>query len=100
MLIRALEIQIRRDAHLRPQRTDTLEGHPRVRPHVHDVGDLLVVLRLLAEELGRVQIEPGIDALALDPLGHRFDQLGGARMHLAGLAVNEERDRHAPGPLA
>ena len=72
----------------------------RVEPDVHDVGDLLVVLRLGAEQLDRIEIEPRIDAVLLDALGDRVEQLRRARMRLAGRAMREQRERHAPDALA
>src|SRR5256885_7803573 len=58
------------------------------------------MLRVRAEELLRLEREPGVDPAPRDPLGGRLDQLLGARMALAGLFVHEQRNRHPPGALA
>ena len=62
VLIGALQIQLHRGCDLGPLAPDALEGQARVRPHVHDVGDLVVVLGVIAEQLARLEREPGIDA--------------------------------------
>ena len=71
-----------------------------VEPHVERVADLGVLGRLVAEQLGGVELEPGFDAFLLDALGNLIHQLDGARMQLAGLFMQEERNRHAPVALA
>src|SRR5207244_8452234 len=96
----ALEARLHRRAPLRPLAADAFERHPGVGPHVHDVDDLVVMLRVRAEELLRLEREPGVDPAPRDPLGGRLDQLLGARMALAGLFVHEQRNRHPPGALA
>ena len=49
----------------------------------------LVVLRgVLAEQLGRIQREPGIDAAGLDARGHLQQQLLRARMQRGALLVH------------
>src|SRR5262249_37804413 len=99
MLVRAFEIELYRGRHLRPLDADALEGKARVRPDVHDVGHLVVVLGFFAEELAWVEREPGIDAIPLDARRGCCDQLEGARVPLARLLVQEKRDRPAPGAL-
>jgi len=99
VLVRAFEIELYRRRHFRPLGADAFEGKARVRPHVHDVGDLVVVLGFFAEELARVEREPRIDAALLDARGGRGDQLEGTRMPLSGLLVHEKRDRYTPGAL-
>ncbi len=81
------------------QREDV--GAAAVEPDVEDVGDHLVVVgvAVFAEEGGGILGVPGIDALLADGLDDavvdsRVDQ------ELAGLPVDEQRDRHAPGALA
>jgi hypothetical protein len=86
-----------------------LVGGAGVEPHVERVADLLVVRRFVAQQLGGVELEPGLDAFLLDALGHDFHQLDGARVQLAGFLVQEEgigtpqlrwREMHQSGRLA
>ena len=53
-----------------------------------------------AESSSAVDALPGLDAALLHPLRDLLEQLGRARMQRAGLAVQEERHRHAPLALA
>ena len=101
MLIGTFEVQIHGRLHLIRMRVmHALERQPGVGPHVHDVGDLLVVVRIGAQQLLRIEIEPGFDAVLLDQPGHRLDEFLRARMQLLRFLVHEQRDRHAPGALA
>src|SRR5262252_4179742 len=99
MLIRALEVELHGCRHLRALGADAFERQSRVRPHVHDIGDLTVILGLHAEQLARLEREPGVDTALLDALGRRRDQLERTRVQLGSLPVHEQRDRHAPGAL-
>ena len=75
-------------------------GNAGVEPDIQGVLHLLIARALLgAEQILRMQLEPGIDALRLDALGDFFDQPRGARMQLAGFLIDQQRDRHAPGAL-
>ena len=101
MLVRAFEIEVGR-----PLQVGIALQHEGVRragvePDVEDVRDLLVVVGivLVAEEaLGRA-LEPGVGAFGFEGLDDAVDHLGIAQ-RLAGLLVDEHRDRHAPGALA
>src|SRR5690242_8118109 len=99
MLVRAFEVELHGRRDLRTLAAHTFEGQSRVRPHVHDVGDLIVMLGLRAEQLARLEREPGVDTALLDALCRRCDQLERARVPLPALPVHEERDRYAPGAL-
>ena len=55
VLVGALEVEVDRRRHLGALRADALERQARVGPHVHDVGDLVVVRGLRAEQLRRVR---------------------------------------------
>src|SRR3546814_9224249 len=54
---------------------------------------------VVAEEALRIAGEPGIAALLLEGIGDALDHLGIAQ-RLAGLFVDEDRQRHAPQALA
>jgi hypothetical protein len=74
---------------------------PESNPDVQGVVDLLVFSRPGdADQIRRIKLEPGLDALGLDPLGDLLDQFRGAGMRGAGLLVDQQGDGHAPGPLA
>jgi hypothetical protein len=75
-------------------------GGAGIEPHVEGVADLVVLAGFGTEQLGGVELEPGLDAFLLDALGDFFHQLDGARVQLAGFLVEEEGDRHAPVALA
>jgi hypothetical protein len=77
-----------------------VERHARVCPDIHHVLELLVLLSLRAQELGGIQREPRLDAIACDAIGHGRDQFLRARMQITGALVHEQRQRHAPGALA
>ena len=75
MLIRAFQVQVRGHGDLRPVLRHAVVRHAGVEPHVEDVGDLLVVRRLVAEQVDRIECEPRVDAVLLDALGDRVEQL-------------------------
>ena len=77
-----------------------LVGGAGVEPHIEGVTDLFVVGSIVAEQLGRIELEPGLDAFTLDALGDGLHQLDGARMQLTAFLVQEEGDRHTPVALA
>ena len=102
MLVGAFEIEVGRPLLLGPvaalQREDM--GAAAVEPDVEDVADQLIVVGVaIAEEVRGIVGVPGVDALALhggdDALVDFMVDQG-----LAGLAVDEQGDRHAPGALA
>src|SRR5215472_177287 len=100
MLVRSFEVELHRRRDLRTRSTHAFERQSRVCPYVHDIGDLIVVLRLRAKQLPRLEREPGVDTTLLYLGRCRRDQLERAWMPLAGLPVHEQRDRHTPGALA
>ena len=75
-------------------------GRSAIEPDVENVGDHLVIVGVaVAQELAGIVRIPGIDALIAncgdDPLVHfMVDQ------QRAGLALDKDGDRDAPGPLA
>jgi hypothetical protein len=71
-----------------------------IEPDIQRVAHLVVARGIGAEQFGRVELEPGVDAFLLDALRHGFQQLKRARMRLAAFLVQEEGDRHAPVALA
>ena len=82
MLVRPFQVHLHRCGDLRALLAHAFEAHARIGPHVHDVGDLAIIGRVAAQQLCRIQVEPGIDAALLHALRHRFDQLRRARMQL------------------
>ena len=101
MLVRAFQVHLDRRGDLGALLADALEAHARVGPHVHDVGDLAVLLGASSPSSSR---RSRSNHASMPPVSTRaatcFDQLLRARMQLAGLVVHEQRDRHAPGALA
>jgi hypothetical protein len=57
-------------------------------------------VRFGTEQRVRLELEPGVDAALLDQVRDTLDELVRARMQLAGLAMREQRQRHAPAALA
>ena len=104
MLVGAFEVEVGRPAcRVGPAAAFEHEGVGRsgIEPHVENVDDPLVIggVVVVAEQRLRIGVGPGIDAL----VAHRRDDARvdlGIDQVLAGLAVDEQRDRHAPGALA
>ena len=99
VLVAAFQVQVRRHPDLRPRARHAPVHQTGIDPHVHHVGRLLVRGRVGTEQLRRIEIEPGVDTTAVDPLRNCLDQLGRSRMQRAGLAVHEKRDRRTPDAL-
>ncbi|MNK82730.1 hypothetical protein D3C87_1025150 [compost metagenome] len=103
MLVRAFQVQVGARAGFVAHRVRTAQDVPvrgaRVEPDIQGVADLVVLRRFIAQQLGGVQLEPGLDAFDFNALGDFFHQLDGARVQLAAFLVQEERDRHAPVAL-
>ena len=76
-------------------------GRSAFEPHIHDVHHLFVVSRVAAraQEAFRGGGIPGICAFGAERVGDARDDIR-ITQRLAGGAVNEHRDRHAPGALA
>ncbi len=102
MLVGTFEVHVRRIFMVGAVRAahDVPVGRAGIEPDVERVLHLDVLAGLGAEQFGGVEAEPGFDAGLLDAQRDLFDQFGGARVRLAGLLVQEERDRHAPVALA
>src|SRR5207245_8218016 len=106
VLVAALEVEVGAAAQLGPALDHRLPAHPRVEPHVQDVG-LGTERRAAAAgaaHAGRHQLadraaEPRVRTLALEDGGHvRAERLAGDRL-AARLAVDRDH-RHAPVALA
>jgi hypothetical protein len=103
MLVAAFEIEVGRRLQVRPLARFEDKGvrAAAIEPDVENVGHPLIILGAIGvaeQRLGGL-IAPGIDALFADcrddPGVHGLiDQI------LARLAVDKQRDRHAPGALA
>ena len=101
MLVRTFEIDVGRERNeAGPERRQDVMHGAGVEPHVHHVGALLVDERFVAQEVTRVQREPGLDAALGDELGDLLEQFRRLRVRLARFPVHEHRERHAPGTLA
>ncbi|MNS89568.1 hypothetical protein D3C72_1235850 [compost metagenome] len=74
-------------------------GRAGVEPYVEGVWYFLVVGRVVAQDLFRVQIPPRLDAIHFNTFGDFFHQLQRARVQLLRLFVNEQGHRYAPGTL-
>ena len=99
VLVGAFQVEVGGHRQLVALLEHRIVGDAGVEPDVEDVGDLGVALRVVAEQLLGVQVEPGVDAVLLHPFGHFLDQTRGVRVRLGGGAVHEQGDRHAPGAL-
>ena len=77
------------------------EGGAGVEPHFQDVGALGVVRRVFgAQDFFGRHAAPGLDAALFDDVGGLVHDFHGARMQLARILVQKERDGHAPAALA
>src|SRR5471032_726289 len=103
VLVRTFQVQVGTRAALMTHRVRAAQHvpvrGPGVEPDVQRVSDLVVFRGFVTQQLGRVHLEPGFDALLFDALGNFFHQLDGAWMQLAAFLVQEERDRYAPVTL-
>ena len=72
----------------------------RVEPDVEDIRDLFPLIRVHAQPLEDIFGVPGIHAFLLDNVRHALHQRHRLGVDLGGLRIDEQRDRHAPGPLA
>jgi hypothetical protein len=77
-----------------------LVGAAGIEPDVQRVLVLFVHVGVVAEQVFRLERQPGVDAALFEQLGDLFQQLRRARMQLAGFLVQEEGHRHAPLALA
>ena len=75
-------------------------GAAAVKPHVENVSDAFIIIKRVSiakQALGRI-VAPAVHAL----VAHRRDDPrvdGGVIQILAGFAIDEQRDRHAPRAL-
>ena len=101
MLVGAFEIERGRPFELGPLFQNKSVGRARIEPNLDDVGDLVPLGRIVgvAEKDRRVGGVPGIGAVALDRRGDPLDNRA-VTQRLAGLLIDEDRDRHAPAALA
>jgi len=71
---------------------------PRIEPDVERVGELAIALLVDAEILAR-RFEPALDTVRLDLRRGELEARERIGMQRVGLAIDEERQRHAPLPL-
>ena len=102
MLVGTFEVHVRRlaQAVLRTLAKHAVVSDAGIEPDVENVADLVVVLRLFAKQFSCVKRIPRVGAFALHALGDLAHQRGRIGMRQAGLAMDEQCDRHAPGALA
>src|SRR5690606_7154832 len=100
VLVRAFEIEVGRHTMPFPVLQHGGVGYARVEPDVENVSDLLVLVRLVAQQLLGIELAPGIDTLLLHAQSDLLYQLQRARVGLAGALIHEPRDGHAPEALA
>ena len=75
-------------------------GDARIEPDVQRVAGLVVMRGVFAQQFGRVEREPGLNAGLFDALGNDFQKLRRAWMQFARFLVGEEGHRHPPVALA
>jgi hypothetical protein len=109
VLVRALEVEVGRErgvlgmralmlrTALRPAHHG-LVRRARIEPYVERVGELAVAPLVDAEVLAG-RLEPRLDAAPGDHARRELEERGRVRVQFVGLAVDEERERHAPLPL-
>ena len=100
MLVRPLQIQIRRPVEPLSLVQHTFVGHPRIEPDIKRIGDLFVVLRVITQQLTGIEVKPGIDAVALHPHRDLLHQPLSIWVQITRHFVHKQRNRHAPGTLA
>ena len=66
MLVGTFQVQVYRAGQFRATGPDAVMRHAGVHPHVHRVLRRGVVSRLGAQQLRRVEIEPGFEPVGLD----------------------------------
>ena len=101
MLVRAFAIEVGADALAVARLDHEGVGRARIEPDVENVGDRLVIVEAVAvaEQGLMVGAEPGVGAALVE--GVEDAAVDGRVLQIvAGLAVDVERDRHAPGALA
>ena len=74
MLVRAFQIQIGRMREFGAALQHAGMGDAGVEPHVERVAGLVVVRGVVAQQFGRIEREPGLDARLLDALRDHFEQ--------------------------
>ena len=100
VLVRAFEVQIGGKHQFLARLQHTGMGDAGVKPDVQGIGHFLIAGRVLAEQVFRLQVEPGLDAFLLHALCHLFDQRDRFWMQLPRFLVHEEGNRDTPGTLA
>jgi hypothetical protein len=101
MLVRAFDVEVGADAFAIARLDHVGVGAAAVEPDVEDVGDRLVIVEAVAvaEQGLVVGAEPGVGTALVEGADDpRIDH--GVLQILAGLAVDVQRDRNAPGALA
>ncbi len=100
MLVRAFEIEIRRPVRISAAFDRKGMRAPRIEPDIEDVGDLLVIVGIMAvaEEIGVRTREPGVSATFGDQVGDALVDGFVLQRHTRGL-VDKHRQRRAPVAL-
>src|SRR5690625_5258566 len=75
-------------------------GRAGIEPDIQDIGCLFIVLGIWPQQLHRIQLAPGINAILLDAERDFFQQTRGFWMWFAGFLVDEKRNGHTPHTLA
>ena len=99
MLIGSLQVEIRRIGELVAGIQYSGMGNPRVEPDIQSIRNLGIVCSFVTQQLCSIEIKPGINARLLNTLGNHLNQLGSARVPIAGFPVNKQGYRHTPGAL-
>ena len=101
MLVRSFEIERGGPDEVVPRLQREAVARAGIEPDVQDIGDLLVIggIAVFAQKAFGRALEPGVRALFLDGLDDALQHRLVAQ-RLAGLLVDEHRDRHPPGALA
>ena len=99
MLIGPLQIEVRGISELVAGIQYSRMGDPGIEPDIQRIRHLGIICGVITQQLRCIQIKPGINARLLNTLGNQLNQLGSARVPIAGFPVNKQGYRHTPGAL-
>ena len=100
VLIRALEVEIGRVTQCTTAVQHAGVGHTGVEPDIEDVTGLVVLIGIIAQQLGGIQIMPGINTVRLDTHSNLFHQALGVGMQFTAFLMHKQGDGHPPIALA
>ena len=89
MLIGAFQVQVCGPVQTLPLTQHAFVGHTGIKPDVEGVGDFVVVVGFITQQLAGIQIKPGIDALGFHAHRYLLHQRLGVRVGFARNLVNE-----------